>query len=220
MAAAAAEGADEGLWVRADIQTAGRGRRGRPWASLPGNLAASTIIRIRASDPPSQQIAFVAALALDSALQGWVEQRRLQLKWPNDVLLDGRKAVGILLERQSDALVVGFGVNLAARPDVSERPAISLAETGIEPPSPQSFLMALAEKWATEVAAWRAHGFAHVRARWQDRAHPPGTRLVARLGDGDEIHGSYQELDDDGALRLRLADGSTRAIHAGDVFAL
>lgn len=208
------------MWVRADRQTGGRGRRGRIWVSEPGNLFASTLLRLQPADPPAQQLGFVAALALDRALSAWVPQKRLRLKWPNDVLLDDRKLSGILLERQDDAVVVGFGVNLMHHPDDSERPAISLEAAGILPPSPDAFLQALADAWSVEVARWRAQGFLPVRDDWMARAHAFGAPLVARLADGAEYRGSYDGLDPDGALLLRLADGSVRTVHAGDVFAL
>lgn len=220
MTDAAASGADEGDWVRADCQTAGRGRRGRAWISPPGNLYASVLVRLRPTDPPAQQLGFVAALALHETLAAWVEPRRMQLKWPNDLLLDGRKLSGILLERNGDAVIVGFGVNLAHYPTDVERPAISLAEALGVSPAPQSALAALAEAWTRALALWRDAGFDAVRQHWLDRAHPVNTDLVARLADGEELRGRFDGIDEAGALRLRLADGTMRLIHAADIFAL
>ena len=113
----AAAGAPDGLWVRADRQTGGRGRRGRAWASEAGNLFATTLCRPQPGEGPAQQLSFVAALALDHALQWWVPHERLALKWPNDVLLDDVKCSGILLEGIDGATIIGFGVNLAHHPD-------------------------------------------------------------------------------------------------------
>src|SRR3546814_17137925 len=111
LADAARQGAPEGQWVRADRQTGGRGRRGRTWVSEPGNLYASTLIRLRGGDPPAQQLGFVAALALHRALSAWAPAARLSLKWPNDLLMDGAKLSGILREREgrSEERRVGKG---------------------------------------------------------------------------------------------------------------
>lgn len=190
------------------------------WVSDPGNLYTSTLIKLRPDDPAAQQLGFVAAVALYRALCIWAPAKRLMLKWPNDVLLDGRKVSGILLERHGDNVIVGFGVNLANHPDDSERPAISLHVAGIDAPSPDATVHVLAEYWAGEVHNWRTQGFTAMAARWSEVAHRPGTELVARLADGTEWRGIYQGLDNDGALLLRLSDGSVRVIHAGDVFAL
>ena len=115
--AKALEGASDGFWVYADMQSAGRGRHGRQWMSLPGNLFASTIVRPHTEEAPRQLLSFVAALALHDALCFWVAPARLKLKWPNDVLLDGIKLSGILLETADKAVVAGFGFNLAAHPN-------------------------------------------------------------------------------------------------------
>ena len=188
--------------------------------SEPGNLYASTLIRLREDDPPAQQLGFVAALALHRALSAWVASARLSLKWPNDLLMDGAKQSGILLEREGDAVIAGFGVNLAHHPGNVERPAISLSAAGIAAPSPDSLMQALAECWEKEVAGWRSQGFATVREAWMARAHAPGALLAARLANGEDCQGRYDGLDADGALLLRMTDGSVRVIHAGDVFQL
>lgn len=188
--------------------------------SGPGNLHASTLIRLRKGDPPAQQLGFVAALALHRTLSAWVASPRLSLKWPNDLLMDGAKLSGILLEREGDAVIAGFGVNLAHHPGDVERPAISLAAAGVAAPSPDSLMQALAECWEKEVAGWRSQGFAAVREAWMTLAHAPGTLLAARLANGEDCQGRYGGLDADGALLLRMTDGSVRAIHAGDVFQL
>ena len=139
------------------------------------------------------------------------------LKWPNDLLIDGAKLSGILLERAGDAVVIGIGVNLAAHPDDLERPTTSLAAYGITP-DPADFLGTLAESFARWLARWRGEGLAPVRTRWLERAHPIGTALTARLPDGSALDGLFHGLDADGALILRLADGTARVIHAADIF--
>lgn len=203
----------------ADAQIGGRGRRGRAWTSLPGNVFASVLTRPQPGEGPTQQLSFVAALALAGALDAYVEARRLTLKWPNDVLLDGIKVAGILLEKQGDACVIGIGVNLAAHPADSERPAISLAAAGIAPPSAATFVAELSGHFARVRAIWRDHGFAATRGAWLARAAGLGKPLVARVG-SETLTGVFEGLADDGALQLRLDNGDLRAVHAGEVFGI
>lgn len=196
----------EGLWLRAVTQTDGRGRLGRSWQSPPGNLHASTIVRLRPTDPPAPTLGFVAAVALEEIASIYAP---LTIKWPNDLLLGDAKLAGILLERTTDAVVIGFGVNLAHHPGDLDRPTASLPGA----PDPALFLEDLAAAFARWLARWRGEGFAPVRARWLERAHPKGAALATTEGVG-----LFQTIDESGALILRLADGATRAIHAGDVF--
>lgn len=213
----ARRGAGEGLWLRAERQTAGRGRQGRGWESPPGNLYASTLIRIRRSDPPAATLALVAAVALEEAVVAFAPELRVVLKWPNDLLVGGAKLSGILLERADDAVVIGFGVNLAHHPQGLERPVTSIAAHG-PAPEVQQFAETLAEAFARWLGRWRGEGLAPVRERWLDRAHATGTALTARLADGNSVDGLFWGLDAQGALILRLADGRSHVIHAGDVF--
>jgi len=219
--ALARDGAAEGLWLRAERQTAGRGRQGRAWVSPVGNLYTSTIVRLRPGDPPAPTLALVAAVALEEAVSVYyhpgLRRGGLMLKWPNDLLLDGAKLSGILLERADDAVVIGVGVNLAHHPADTERVATSLAAHGIIV-DPGPFLETLTETFARWLARWRGEGLAPIRDRWVERAHPAGTALTARLPDGSSVDGLFERLDRDGALILRLADGTRRVIHAGDVF--
>ena len=219
MLALARDGAPEGLWLRADGQTGGRGRQGRSWVSPPGNLHASTLVRRIAGDPPAPSLAMVAAVALDALLQGWIEPGRLSIKWPNDLLVDGAKISGILLEGAGDAVVVGIGVNLAHHPDLPDRPATSLAALGLSPPDPADFAEELAASFAAWLERWRGEGLGAVLARWQARAHAPGTALRVQAPDG-VLEGLYDGLEADGALRLRGADGRMHVVHAGDIFLL
>ncbi len=218
MIALAATGLEEGVWLRAERQTGGRGRQGRAWVSPPGNLYASTLVRPRPSDPPAATLALVAAVALEEAVSAYVPGMAL-LKWPNDLLIDGAKLSGILLERAGDAVVVGIGINLAHHPTDTDRVATSLGAYNAAV-APEDFAETLADAFARWVERWRGEGIDVVRRRWVERAHRPGTPLTARLPDGSAIDGLFEGLDGEGALILRLADGTRRVIHAGDVFLL
>lgn len=207
VAALARDGAPEGLWLRAERQNAGKGRQGKAWVSPAGNLHASTLVRLQAGDPPAPTLALVAAVALHETVAPHAPGA--QIKWPNDLLVDGAKLAGILLERQGDAVVIGFGVNLACRPADLDRPAASLDPA--VPPDP--FLRCLAAAFAAWLGRWRVEGLAPVRAAWLAAAHPMGAAL-----DAGGARGAFDGLDETGALRLRLADGSVRVVHAGEVF--
>ena len=213
----ARNGAGEGLWLRAERQTAGKGRQGRAWQSPIGNLYISTLVRLRPSDPSPATLALVAAVALEEAVGAF--DVGVTLKWPNDLMIDGAKLSGILLERVGDAVVLGFGVNLAEHPEDLDRAATSLA-TRIAAPDPGIFAETLAEAFARWLGRWRGEGLVAVRERWLARAHAPGTALTARLADGSSVDGLFEGLTQEGALILRLADGARHVIHAADVFLL
>lgn len=215
MIALAAAGAAEGLWLRAVEQTAGRGRLGRDWVSMPGNLYASTLVRLRPEDPLPATLAMVAAVALEETIAAW--GAKPVIKWPNDLLIGGAKLSGILLERSGGAVIVGIGVNLAHQPADIGRAVTSLAAQGFGAPDPALFLADLAEAFARWLATWR-QGLEPVRRRWLERAHPIGTALSLRLPGAEPVDGLFDGLEADGALRLRLADGRVQVIHAGDVF--
>jgi BirA family biotin operon repressor/biotin-[acetyl-CoA-carboxylase] ligase len=151
---------------------------------------------------------------LDPRLRGGTG---LVIKWPNDLLLNGAKLAGILLERANDAVVIGIGVNLAHAPDLPDRPTTSLAAHGTIV-DPTVFIEVLAETFQRWLARWRGEGLAPIRTRWLAKAHLPGTALNAHLPDGTSIDGLFDGLDANGALILRLASGSAHVIHAGDVF--
>lgn len=221
LVALARGGAEEGFWLRAERQTGGRGRQGRSWDAPPGNFSGSTLVRLRPADPPAASLAFVASVALDEAVAAYLPDARdrLALKWPNDLLLDGAKLSGILLERADDAVVIGIGVNIEHHPDIPGRATTSLAAHGAGVTA-AAFAETLADSVARWLARWRSEGLAPVRDRWLARAHPPGTALSAHLPDGERADGLFAGLDATGALILRLASGEQRVIHAGDVFLL
>ena len=212
----ARSGATEGLWLRAERQTGGRGRQGRAWESPPGNLYASTLIRLRPGDPPAATLALVSAVALCHTIDT-LGAPAIRIKWPNDLMIDCAKVAGILLEREGDAVVIGMGVNIAHHPDLPDRPTASL-EGRIWPVTIETFLDLLSEEMRRWVETWRQQGLSPVIRRWLQMAHEPGTALRARLADGEALDGLFAGLDSDGALILRLADGTSRVIHAADVF--
>ncbi len=170
-------------------------------------------MRLRQSDPAASTLALVAAVALQEVVSAFAPVHQVLIKWPNDLLVEGAKVAGILLERVEDVVVIGIGVNLARHPDGLDRPVTSLAALTGSAPDPAAFLDALADSFARWLARWRGEGLAPVRSTWLAAAHPIGTALSTSAG-----HGLFQGLDDTGALRLRLADGTSRVIHAGDVF--
>lgn len=211
--ARARQGAPEGLWLRADRQSGGRGRQGRDWHSPAGNLYASTLVRLRAGDPPAPTLALVAGVALHETASAFAPGQGIAIKWPNDLLAGPAKLAGILLEREEDAVVIGTGVNLAHHPNDLGRAATDLATLTGSSPEPRTVLDVLADSFARWLGRWRGEGLGPIRARWLEAAHPVGTALTTSAGDG-----LFDGLDETGALRLRLADGSARVIHAGDVF--
>ena len=214
----AGERLTEGDWLVADRQTAGRGRQGREWFDGAGNFMGSTVVRLTPGDPPPASFALAAGLAVYEALVPLLpDPAPLRLKWPNDLTYAGAKLGGILLERQGEALVVGIGVNLAQAPRIDGRETRALAELG---PAPDRDLFAavLAASFATELERWRSFGLDPLARRWQAAAHPPGTPLTVAPPGEEPVTGAFQGLTGDGALRLRLADGTVRVMHAGDVF--
>jgi len=215
----ARQGVEEGTWLRAERQTAGRGRQGRAWVAPAGNLSASMLVRLRPSDPAAASLALVAAVALHEAVSVVLPSNSLRLKWPNDLMIHGAKLSGILLERSEDAVVIGVGVNLKHHPDLPDRPTTSLAAQGVIV-APDTVLDILTESVARWLARWRGEGLSAIRAAWLAAAHPVGTALDVRAPDGAALEGLFDGLDADGALILRLASGQRHVIHAADVFLL
>ena len=211
------------VWITAAVQTAGRGRRGRNWSTQRGNLAATLLTLTDRAPAEAAQLSFVAALAACDLADTCLGPGMAQLKWPNDVLVHGRKAVGILVESGTRAdgglwLAVGIGVNLAYAPQDVERPACAFADhMAGPPPTPGDALEVLATSFDRWRKAWTTDGFAPIAAGWTARATGLGQRCEARLPNRT-VSGIAEGLDSDGALRLRLDDGALERITAGDVF--
>ena len=212
----AAAGEPGPLWLTTTRQTSGRGRRGRSWEMVEGNLAATLLIRPARDSREWPQLSFVAAIAAADMAAHFAPGSHIAVKWPNDVLADGRKLAGILLESAGDALAIGIGVNLKAHPMDTEFPAISLPALGAKPPSPGDALGLLARGFAGWYDTWCVSGFSPVRDAWLARAAGLGVRIRARLPDAERT-GIFEGMDANGALLLN--DGNqTRAITAGEVF--
>ena len=211
------------LWITAARQSAGRGRRGRAWSTETGNLAATLLTTTDAPPAEAAQLSFVAALAAADLADTCLGAGAARLKWPNDVLVFGKKAVGILVESGARAdgrlwLAVGIGINLAHAPTDVVRPATAFAEhMAGRPPKPLDALEVLATRFESWRKLWATQGFAPIAAGWTDRAHGLGEACEARLPNRT-ISGVAEGLDADGALRLRLPDGALERITAGDVF--
>lgn len=203
----------EGDWLVAFEQTAGRGRQGREWVTQRGNFFGSTLVKLAPGDPPAQSLSLIAGLALIEAVDAAVPGLPVFLKWPNDLILDRAKPAGILLERQGDRVVAGFGVNLASAPSIDGRPAAHLGGRV----SPEAFAPIIAAAMGRMLALWRTSDPQDIARAWLARAHPLGTELSVHGGDSVPVHGRFDGINSDGTLRLRLPDGSVRAIHAADV---
>lgn len=214
------------LWIVARRQTAGRGRRGRTWESEGGNLFATLLHLTR--QPPAQaaQVTFVAALAVADLIDACAPPSLVTIKWPNDVMVAGAKVAGVLVESGAHEtgglwLAVGIGVNLAHAPEVTERPATALVHhlrgDVAAPPNIEAAAGKLAETFAVWMDRWESLGFQPILDAWQARTPGLDGPAVARLG-RETVEGQAEGVAPDGALRLRLADGSLRLISAGDVF--
>jgi BirA family biotin operon repressor/biotin-[acetyl-CoA-carboxylase] ligase len=225
-AAAAVQGGDSGpLWFAALHQSEGRGRRGRQWQSPHGNLAASLLLTPDVDAGVLPTLGFVAGLALYRALNTVVghglQTPAIALKWPNDVLANGAKLSGILLEAHSrkdgrSAVVIGIGVNVVATPEGLPYPAAALANLGSNATAAEVFA-ALAESWVDAYELWDSgRGIAGVLEAWRNAAAGIGSEITVSR-DGDVLRGIFESIDDTGRLIVRANDNSRVAISAGDV---
>lgn len=215
-------GAAEGLVVTGEIQTAGRGRQGRPWVSPHGNLYASFLLRPPVKPAQAGELGFGIAVAVAETVERLAPGQAAKCKWPNDVLVGGRKTAGILLESRGtpdtlDWLIAGIGVNIAEFPDTSTWPATSIAALGGSASVEQTLetLAARLDRW---YRFWLADGFAPLRDAWLARAHALGETLRIKRN-GDEREGKFVGLDASGALLLELAGTRRETISYGEIVA-
>ena len=203
--------------IQAVRQTAGKGRRGREWQSLVGNLHASII------KPPSMkkigQLSFVAGIALGDALDHYApEECEIRLKWPNDVMLDGRKTAGILIEAEpGQGAVIGIGVNIATAPKALAKVATCLKTQGFSPVDSDILLTRLCHRLNDWYAVWQQSGFAPVREAWLTRAAGIGQKIEARMANASE-KGIFAGIDSEGALILDRPEGGRQIIPAGEIY--
>lgn len=219
----AASGEAGPLWIVAERQTAGRGRRGRAWVSESGNLYASLLLVDPSPSDRAAELSILAALALRDAIVEVAPSiaSRLSFKWPNDLLLDGRKVAGILVEGEMSAsrlaVAVGIGVNCAHHPDIAAYPATSLAAAGAAV-DPARLFHALSAASVTRLLQWDAgRSFQTLRAEWLSSAAGLGQNIRVHLDD-NEITGRFEAVDETGRMMLRLPNGRLELIAAGDVF--
>lgn len=219
----AGEGAPTGTIVLADRQTQGRGRVGRVWESVSGNLHASIVVRPLGSLGSAGQLSLLAAVALaETLVQHGPEGLDLKLKWPNDVLLGGAKVAGILLESAADRsgrlehVIVGVGLNLVWAPPSAAYPVTSLGAQGFQPRSARSWIEAYARTLGNWLDRWQRDGFAEARQAWCASSYGPGSRIRLRLS-GEEVDGRFIDLTDKGALLIERANGQRSELTVGDV---
>ncbi|MBI5129849.1 MAG: biotin--[acetyl-CoA-carboxylase] ligase [Rhodopseudomonas palustris] len=218
------------MWFVTTEQTAGRGRRQRAWIAPRGNLAATVLEVLRVPPGVAATLSFAAGLALERALQQVSLEARarggadvdFRLKWPNDVLADGKKLTGILLEAESVgpdrlAVVIGMGTNVVAAPDDTPYPAASLRGLGIEVGAEDLFA-ALSDAWAEVRGIWdEGRGFGEIRKQWLARAARLGEPVSIQSG-STTIDGIFDTIDETGCLIVRTSDGRRVPVSAGDVY--
>jgi BirA family biotin operon repressor/biotin-[acetyl-CoA-carboxylase] ligase len=216
-------GAPAPLWIMARTQTAARGRRGRAWSAPAGNLFATCLLRPTGGARDAALMSFAACLAVAEMFEAVAPGAQVALKWPNDALLNGRKAAGVLLEGAGAGgdlawMAVGIGVNLANHPDPAPDawpPTSVKAETGAAP-DPDDAMLALADSFARWSGVLAREGFGPLRAAWLARAARLGEKLIARLPH-ETVEGVFADVDHEGALVLSQG-GALRRIQAADVY--
>ncbi len=229
--ALAEHGAPNLSCVWAHQQLKGRGRHGRVWNSPPGNVYCSILFRPQRHWPEVPQLVYVVALAVHEALHAQIDpDQKLEIKWPNDILLNGGKLTGMLLEASAPAergsalpahVIAGIGINLRHAPDASQAlyPPTSLVAQGQLPPDPALLVQALRQAVAVNLQTWLASGFEPLRQRFLQRAHRLGqcVRLGTTADKQDYQDGVFEGIDEQGQLLLRRDDASLLRLYSGDV---
>lgn len=220
------------IWFVTSEQTAGRGRRHRPWVAPRGNLASSILEVIDISPAVAATLGFAAGLALETALRrisieaslraAGSDTMKFSLKWPNDVMAGRHKLAGILLEAEAVAdhrlaVVVGIGTNVVAAPEGTPTPATSLKALGVDIGAEELFAE-LSDSWAEYRGIWdQGRGFGEIRRLWLERAAGLGQPVAIHTG-GSTVEGTFDSIDGTGCLMVRTADGKRVPISAGDVY--
>jgi BirA family biotin operon repressor/biotin-[acetyl-CoA-carboxylase] ligase len=213
----AAEGAPHGTAIHADEQTAGRGRLSHAWFSPPGNLYLSVLLRTGQPASRCTELSFLTALAVADTVETLLpRQIRAILKWPNDVLVNGAKIAGILLEQVADATIIGIGLNVLQAPSNTAYKATTIvANGGIA--SVDGARDILLDRLGRHLEVWSRDGFPPIREQWLRRTYPIGAAVRANVG-GQSVAGDFAGLDLDGALLLDMPAGRRRIV-AGEVTA-
>lgn len=218
----AAEDFPEGVVIQCLTQTRGRGRLGNQWDSPMGNLYMSILLRPDCAADRAGQISFIAAVALSAAMDDVTRAGHVKtLKWPNDVLIDGKKCAGILLESDVDpkglitSLALGIGVNIMAAPE--GRIGLRDVAKGAGGVPVHPFRDLVLSHFAAYYMNWKQAGFADIRARWLAQAHGLGQAVTARLGT-QSFEGIFRDLDEGGALLLEQEDGKIIKVSSGEVY--
>ncbi|MDP1555392.1 MAG: biotin--[acetyl-CoA-carboxylase] ligase [Hyphomonas sp.] len=207
-------------WIVAEQQTAGRGRQDHQWVSPPGNVYATALFHEPGGLAVALRTPFAAALAVSDVVREHAPDADARLKWPNDVRINGRKVSGILVETGGTGadfwIAAGIGINVLAAPENLSQPVTSLIELGMAPATRLDFVLAsLRRAFARRLAQART-GFSEIRQTWLARAEALGQTVHIRAGDV-VVEGIFEDLEQDGALVLRLPDGARRSIRAGEV---
>ena len=212
------KGAPEGTAFRANVQTKGRGRQGRDWVSPPGNLYVSILLKPKQPKPSWPSLSLVAGLALYDAILPFRDSRDLGLKWPNDLLYQGRKCAGLLLEVHDDAILLGCGVNLYTSPEKTEGwPPISLNnDAAMSAIDADSLMASLSETLVMRYNDWNDHGFGHLKQDWVNAAAHIGQEVILSRAQ-DQLEGRFDDVDDKGNLCLVDAAGVGHTVSQGDV---
>jgi BirA family biotin operon repressor/biotin-[acetyl-CoA-carboxylase] ligase len=220
----AEDGAGEGLVVTALEQTAGRGRQGKAWVSPPGNLFASLVLRPACPAARAAELVFAAGVAACDALTALLPtETKPRCKWPNDLMIKGRKVAGILAEAATDAsgacdfVVLGIGINVAHHPPEAAWPATSLAAQGATT-DVEATLAHLVASWDEWYRRWHGEGFVTIRAAWLERAFALGQTIELKQDRGAR-QGRFLGLDASGALVIETVTGKRETHHFGDVIA-
>ncbi len=214
---AAEAGVAEGMVVWALSQKSGKGRLGRAWESPQGNLYFSVLLRPPRPKRAWGHYSFAAGVAIAETVGAILPDAKIELKWPNDVLVNGKKICGILLEGGEGWLVIGMGINVASTPKTPLYPTTSLAAEGATALAVEGVLNGVLDRWGAWYEKLNKEGFEPVRAEWLKRARRGVVRVRLPGSGQEELAGAFVDLDEEGNLVMRLEDGTERRIAAGDV---
>ena len=211
------------LWITAANQTDGKGSRGRDWDSQTGNLFASLLLTDPCEKHRLADLTFIAALSVREAIETYASRNnKIQVKWPNDVMLNDRKCSGILLEsvhqQNMTYVVIGIGVNCVHFPSQTLHPATSLFAEGIEV-SVNSFFLTLAKTMANNISIWnKGNKFSLIRQKWLDHAYKLGENISVHVPGQERQQGRFASIDENGYMLLELEDGSLKQLSTADIF--